>query len=91
MYVSNNNITYFDSFGFEHIPKGIKKFVGNKSIQANIFRTQANNSAICGYFCIGFVDFMLKNKTLTDFTNLFSPNNEKKFKKIITLSYFKNG
>ena len=28
-----------------------------------------------GYFCIEFIDFMLKGKSLTDFTNIFSPNN----------------
>ena len=33
---------------------------------------------MCGYFCIIFIDFMLKGKSLTDFTNLFSPNNFKR-------------
>ena len=33
---------------------------------------------MCGYFCIGFIDFMLMGKRLTDLTNLFSPNNFKK-------------
>ena len=45
----------------------------NKNIKANIFRVQANNSAMCGYFCIGFIDFMLAGKKLTDYTNFFSP------------------
>ena len=39
LYALNNNVTYFDSFGVEHIPKELKNFIGNKSIQANIFRT----------------------------------------------------
>ena len=43
---------YFDSFGNEHIPKEIKKFIGNKNIIANIYRIQAYNSVMCGYFCI---------------------------------------
>ena len=43
---------------------------------------------MCAYFCIGFVDFMLKNKSLTDFTNLFSPNNFRNNENII-LNYFK--
>ena len=34
---------------------------------------QANNSIMCGYFCIGFIGFMLVGKTLIDYTNLFSP------------------
>ena len=50
---------------------------------------QANDSVMCGYFCIGFIDFMLVGKKLTDFTNLFSPHDFKKNDDII-LSYFKN-
>ena len=38
---------------------------------------------MCGYFCIGFMDFMLKRKSLLDYTNLFSPNKYKKNNKII--------
>ena len=78
LYVLNNDVTYFDSFGVEHIPKEIRTFIGNKNIKTNIFRIQAYDSIMCGYFCIGFIDFMLAGKTLTDFTNLFSPNNLKK-------------
>ena len=72
-----NEIVYFDSFGLEHIPEEIKEsieeFPGNENIKANIFRIQENNSIMCGYFCIGFIDFMLAGKKLTDYTNLFSP------------------
>ena len=56
-----NEFIYFNSFGVEHIPKEIKEFIGNKNIKANIYRVQANDSIICGYFCIGFIDFMLKD------------------------------
>ena len=79
MYALNNDITYFNSFGVEYIPKEIKRFIGNKNMQTNIFRIQAYNSVMCGYFCIGFIDFMLECKSLTDFTNLFSPNGLKKW------------
>ena len=79
----NNNVTFFDSFGVEHIPKEIGKFIGNKNAQANIFRIKAYDSVMCGYFCIGFIDFMLKDKSLTDFPNLFSPNDFKKNDDII--------
>ena len=75
LYAFNNNITYFDSFCVEHIPKEIKIFIDESRAVANIFRIQAYDSVIGGYFCIGFIDFMLKGKSLTDFTNLFSPNN----------------
>ena len=57
----------------EHIPEEIKEFIGNKNIKINIFRMQSNNSVMYGYFCIKFIDFMLSNKKLTDFTVLFSP------------------
>ena len=89
LYILNNNVTYFDSFGVEHIPKEIRTFtfIGNKNIKTNIFRIQAYDSIMCGYFYIGFIDFMLAGKTLTKFTNLFLPNNFKKNNDII-LKYF---
>ena len=74
LYCTEIEIIYFDSFGVEHVPEEIKEFVGNKNIKANIFRVQADNSITRGYFCIGFVDFMLAGKTLVDFTSLFSPH-----------------
>ena len=43
---------------------------------------------MCGYFCIGFIDFILAGKKLTDFTNMFSPHDFEKNDNII-LSYFK--
>ena len=88
LYVQNNNVTYFDSFGVEHIPKEIEKFISSKNIKINIFRIQAYDSIMSGYFCMGFIDFMLTGTTLTDFTNLFSPNNFRKNDDIIILKYF---
>ena len=73
LFCNRIEIVYFDSFGVEHVPEKIKEFVGNKNIKANIFRLQANNSVMCGYFCIGFIHFMFAEKKLTDYTNLFSP------------------
>ena len=75
LYVKNNDITYFDSFGVEHIPKEIKAFIKNKYIKVNIFKIQAYDSIMCRYFCVGFIKFMLKGKSLTAYTNLFSLNN----------------
>ena len=46
---------------------------------------QAYNSIMCGYFCIGFIDFMLVEKPLTEYTNLSSPNNFKKNGDIILI------
>ena len=71
MYALNNNVTYFDGFRVELIPKEIKKIIEN-NIETNIFRMQAYNSVMCGYFCVGVIDFML------NFTNLFLLNNSKK-------------
>ena len=87
LYVKNNDITYFDSFGVEHIPKEIKEFIKNKNIKTNIFRIQAYDSIMCGYFCIECINFMFKSKSLTDYANLFSPNNFKRNDNII-LNYF---
>ena len=89
LHVNNNNVTYFDSFGVEHIPKEIKTFINNKNIKTNIFRIQAYDSVMCRYFYIGFIDFIFKGKTLTEYTNLFSPNNFEKSDDII-LKYFMN-
>ena len=63
LYILNNDVTYFDSFVVEHIAKEIKRFIDNKNTQTNILRIQAYDSIICGYFCIGFIDFMLAGKT----------------------------
>ena len=65
----------------------MKKFTGNETIMTNIYRIQACNLRMCGYFSIGFIDFMLKGKSLLDYTNLFSPNKYEKNDKII-LKYF---
>ena len=50
------NVTYFDSFGVEHIPKEIRKIIRNKNFKINIYRIQAFDSITFGYFCIGFID-----------------------------------
>ena len=97
MYVKNKDITYFDNFGVEHIPKEIKAFINpplssasqNRNIETNIFRMQAYDSIMCKYFCIEFINFMFKGKSLTEYTNLFSPNNFKRNDDTI-LNYFMN-
>ena len=95
--MNNNNVTYFDSFEVDHVPKQIKAFINrslpsalqNKNIKTNIFRVQAYDSVMCRYFCVGFINFMFKGKPLTEYTNLFSTNNFEKNDDII-LSYFKS-
>ena len=66
-FIKKNEIVYFDSFGVKHIPNKIKEFIedlfpGNKNIKTNIFPVQEDSSIMCGYFCIGFIDFMLAGK-----------------------------
>ena len=75
LYVQNNNATYFDSFGVEHISKETKIFIANKNKTTNIFRIQAYDSIMCGY------------KNFNRIYNFFSPNNFKKNNDII-LNYF---
>ena len=72
MYVNDNDVTYFDSFGVLHIPKEIRKLIKNKNFITNIFRIHAYDLIMCRYFCIGFIDFMLKGKSLLDYINFFS-------------------
>ena len=69
---------YFDSLGVEHIPKEIKKFRRNKNIIINIYRIQACDLKKFRYSCIGFINFMLKGKSLLNYTKLFSPNDSEK-------------
>ena len=74
MYVLNNNVTYFESFGVEYIAKEIKIFIDQSIDVTNVFRMQAYDSIMCEYLdciCIGFIE------TLTDFANVFLPNNFK--------------
>ena len=58
-YKQNNDVTYFDSFGVEHIPKKIRTFICNKNIKTNICRIYVYDSIMCGYFCIRFIDLLI--------------------------------
>ena len=86
--VKNNEFIYLDSFGVEHVTKEIKIFIGHKNTKTNIFRLQVDDSIMCGYYCIGFIDFMFAVRSLIDFTSLFFPYDFKKNDKII-FDYFK--
>ena len=89
LYVNDNDLTYFDSFWVEHVPKEIRKLIGNKTIITNIYRIQAYHSIMCGYFCVGFIDFVLKGRSWLEYTNLFSPNDYEKNGKVM-LNIFNN-
>ena len=74
LYVNNKTATYFDSFEVEHVPRETIKCIDNKNIITNIFRIQAYDSIMCGYFCTGFINVVFNGNSLTDFNNIFSPN-----------------
>ena len=76
------NVTYFDSFRVEHIPEGNRKLIENKYI-INIYGIQAQDSIICGYFCIGFIDFMFILQKSNEYTNFVFPNEYEKNDEII--------
>ena len=54
----------------------MRHFIGN--VERNIYKMQTNNSIMCGYFCTGFIEFMLAGKPLIDYTSLFLPCDLKK-------------
>ena len=68
LFIKTKYTVYFDSFGIEHIPKEINKFINNdttksrslKHIKINISRKQVYDSIMCGYFCIEFINYTLK-------------------------------
>ena len=84
----NNNVTYFGSLDVEHVPNGIKIFIDKSAVVGSIFKIQAYDSVICGNFCIGFINFILKGKSLAAFTNFFLPNSFDK-NDDMTLEYFR--
>ena len=73
---TSHGTSYFDNFGVDHISKETDKLIGVKNIK-NIYKIQAEDSIMYRYFFIGFINFMLKGKRLTGFTNLFWSNNFK--------------
>ena len=74
---------YFDSFGIEYIPQGVLNKINDKFITHNIFRIQDNESIMCEFYCIAFIEYTLVEKTLLNHSNLFSPNDYKKNDKMI--------
>ena len=72
--------------GLKIFQKKWKKLI-ESNIIINVYRIQAFDSIMCGYSCIGFIDFMLKSESLLEHTNLFSPNGYEKNNKTI-LKYF---
>ena len=89
LFLDRNTAVYFDSFKIEYIPEEVLNKIRDKSITHNIFRIQYNESIMCGFYCIAFIEYMLPRKTLLDYTNWFSRNYYKMNDKI-TYKYFKD-
>ena len=89
LFIDRNTAVYFDSFGIEYTPLEVLNKIRDKSITHSIFRIQDNESIMCEFYCMAFIEYMLAGKTLLDYTNLFSPNDYKKNDKII-YKYFKD-
>ena len=87
--IDRNTAVYFGSFGIEYIPQEVLKKIKDKAITDNIFKIQDNNSVICRFFCIAFVEYILAGQleTLLDYSYLFSLNEYKKNDKIIYKSF----
>ena len=70
--------------------KKIRQFIGNENVITNIYRIQAYDSITFRYFCVGFIDFILKGESLLEYTNLFCPNERKRNNEIILKYLQKN-
>ena len=81
LYMNAENVTYFEFL------KKLENSLKIKNISTYIYRIQAWYSIICGLFCIEFIDFMLKSKSILKYTNSVCLNEYKKNDKII-LKYF---
>ena len=62
---------YFNYFRIEYIPHEVLNKIKNKSITCNIFRIQSDDTIMCGFYCIVFIEHMSAGKTLLDRTNHF--------------------
>ena len=78
LFVDKNMAVYFDSFGGEYTLQEVLNKIKNKSITYNIFRIHSDDTIMCGFYCIVFIEHIISGKTLLDHTNLFSPNDFKK-------------
>ena len=87
LYFNKNQVTYFNSFGVEYTSKEIKKFFRDEDATANLFRIQTYNS-ICGYFCIAFMEHILKGSNLFDCYSIFLHSKRMQRKFILRLIIF---
>ena len=72
LFIDRNKAAYFNYFGIEYIPQEVLNKIRDKSITYSIFRIQDNDSIMCGFYCIVFIEYILAGKILLDYTNLIS-------------------
>ena len=88
LFIERNTAAYCHSFEIEYIPQEVLSKIKDKSITHNICRMQDNESIMCGFYCIAFIEYMLIGKTFLDYA-IFFPNDYKNNDKIIC-KYFKD-
>ena len=76
-----HHLLCFDSFEIKYIAKEVLNKIKDKSTHS-IFRIQDDDSVICGFYCIAFIEYMFAEKTLLDYAILFLLNNYRKNDKI---------
>ena len=70
LFIDKKTAVYFDSFRMESILLEVLNKIRDTSITYSLFRVQDNESIVCGFYCIAFIEYMLPGKTLLDYTNL---------------------
>ena len=68
-FIVKNMHVYFDSFGIEHIPQEVLPKIKDKPITHKIFRMRVDDSIMCQFYCITFIEYMLVGKFSLDSTN----------------------
>ena len=89
LFIDRNISCILLSFGIEYNPQEVLNKARDKSITYNISGIQGDESIMCGFYCIAFIEYVLTGKTLLDYTNLFPLNDYKNNDKIIH-KYFKD-
>ena len=89
LFTDRNTAVYFDSFRTEYIPQEVLIKIKEKIITHNRFRIPEDESIMCGFYCITFIEYVLAGKSLLGYINLLSANDYKKNGKIVIYKYFK--
>ena len=89
LFTDKITVLFFYSIEIKYVPQEVLSKIKDKPITNNIFRTQYNDSFVCGFYCVVFIKYMIAGKKLLDYTNLFSPNGYKTNVNII-YKYFKD-